>query len=84
MKKIEDNFWLGLALAVVCASLFFLFFKAVVPPTFGNARTTYIFALVPDLILFRIFTVNLQRPKMGRALLLVTVLGIIATFLFIK
>lgn len=84
MKKIEDNFWIGLALALVLAGLFFLLFNAVIPSTFGNPKTVYLFALVPDLILFRIFTVNLQRPKMGRALLLVTVLGIIASFIFVK
>jgi len=84
MKLTDDNFWTGLVLSLVLAVAFWFLFRAVLSPTFGNPKTAYLFALIPDLILFRLFTVNLNRPKMGRAMLLVTVIGVIAVFLFVK
>ena len=43
-------------------------------------KTGYFLALIPDLILFRIYMVNLKLDKTGKGFLIVTFIGIIAVF----
>ena len=53
---------------------------SVLPFWLSEPKTAYFLALVPDLVLFRIYMVNLKLDKTGKGFLLVAFAGIIAAF----
>lgn len=80
--EIKDNFWLGLLVGSVSFGLFYLLLSLI---SWGEAygRAPWLLAFVPGVVLFRMMLVKWQLDKMGRGVLLVTVVGMLLVFFLI-
>ncbi|MCF0200520.1 MAG: hypothetical protein HUK16_03995 [Bacteroidales bacterium] len=80
--KIKDNFWLGLLIGAASFGLFFLLLSLI---PWGDAyhRAPYLLAFVPGVILFRMMLVKWNLDKMGRGVLLVTIVGMLLVFFLV-
>lgn len=79
----NDNFAIGVIIGSVIAVLIALGISVVqtqfidnVPFEIINSKQALMFSLIPNVILFRVLMVNLKKIKMGRGLLLVTLIFI--------
>ena len=83
--KIKDNFWLGLLAGAASFGLFFLLFSLIPWESLGrfSTRAPYLLAFIPDVILFRMMLVKWDLEKMGKGVLVVTIVGMLLVFFFI-
>ena len=81
--KIKDSFWLGLLVGVASFGLFFLLLS-LIPWGAQYGRAPYLLAFIPGIILFRMLLVKWNMDRMGRGILLVTVVGMLLVFFLYK
>lgn len=55
-----------------------------IPYWLQNTKTSYLLALIPNLLIFRYLMVNKKQDKTGRGVLLVVFLVIFAVFIFVN
>jgi hypothetical protein len=92
MKRIlnADNYLTGIALAILVAGIFYGLVQLlisnfeVLPYWLAKPKVPYLLALIPNLILFRFYMVNKKLDKTGRGILVVTFLGLLATFFLVS
>lgn len=92
MKNIlkSDHFLKGIVIGLVStAALYFLVVGIIgnlstIPYWLQNAKTPYLLALIPNLLIFRYLMVNKKQDKTGRGVLLIVFLVIFAVFIFVK
>lgn len=85
--KIKDNFWLGLVVGIACCILTFLpLYYFVDWNSLGlfAKRAPFLLAFIPGVILFRMMLVKWNLEKMGKGILVVTVVGMLLVFFFVK
>ena len=81
--KIKDNIWLGLLVGAACFGLFFLLLS-LIPWSEPYRRAPYLLAFIPGIVLFRMLLVKWNYDKMGKGILLVTVVGMLLVFFLFK
>ncbi|MBQ3738766.1 MAG: hypothetical protein IKG95_05960 [Bacteroidales bacterium] len=81
--KIKDSFWLGLLVGAASFGLFFLLLS-LIPWGAQYGRAPYLLAFIPGIILFRMLLVKWNMDRMGRGILLVTVVGMLLVFFLYK
>ena len=83
--KIKDNFWLGLLAGAASFGLFFLLLSLIPWESLGrfSVRAPYIFAFIPGVVLFRMMLVKWDLEKMGKGVLVVTVVGMLLVFFLV-
>ena len=83
--KIKDNFWIGLLVGAASFGLFFLLLSLVNWDALGafSHRAPYLLAFIPGIVLFRMMLVKWDLDKMGRGVLVVTVVGMLLVFFLI-
>src|SRR5207253_885626 len=82
LKKLPDSFFLGTISGIVTLSLFYFVFaylRSLVTAHFGNpymlaAPKVQLFAIFLNVLVFRFLVITLDKEKLGRGLLLVTIL----------
>ena len=81
--KIKDNFWLGLLAGAVSFGLFFFLLNLI---TWGElcGRAPYLLAFIPGIVLFRMALVRWNYERVGKGILLVTVVGMLLVFFIYK
>ena len=85
--KIKDNFILGAIIAIV---IFFVLYSIINFFTdyiyFSQSRDSlwvYMLSLIPDLILARFMLVKWDMGKMGRGMMLVTLISVVLVMFFV-
>ena len=81
--KVKDNFWIGLLAGAVSFGLFFLLLS-LIPWGEAYRRAPYMLAFIPGVVLFRMLLVKWNYDRMGRGILLVTVVGMLLVFFLFK
>jgi hypothetical protein len=83
--KIKDNFWLGLLIGAASFGLFFLLFSLIPWESLGrfSVRAPYLLAFIPGVVLFRMMLVKWDLEKMGKGVLVVTVVGMLLVFFLV-
>lgn len=56
----------------------------ILAPYFINPKVPFLLAVIPNLILMRIWILNKQMESSGKGVLLISFLAIIAVFIFVK
>ena len=81
--RIKDNFWLGLLIGAALFALCFLLLSLI---HWGEAynRAPYLLAFIPGIVLFRMLLVKWNYERIGKGILLVTVLGMLLVFFLYK
>lgn len=86
IKRMPDNFFFGIAAAVVIAFIIYsVLCLAFSVPFFAlerQFRWIYVAAFVPNFIIFRMALVNLQKRKTGEGMAFVTLIMVVL-FLFL-
>lgn len=84
--KIKDNFWLGLLVGSASFGLFFLLFSLINWDSLGvfSTRAPFLLAFIPGIVLFRMMLVKWNLEKMGKGVLVVTVVGMLLVFFLVK
>ena len=84
--KIKDNFWLGLLAGAASFGLFFLLFSLIPWESLGrfSVRAPYLLAFIPGVVLFRMMLVKWNCERIGKGILLVTVIGMLLVFFLYK
>ena len=81
-----NNFFAGIIAGIIIAVATYALINLLkssfsqLPYWLIEPKTSYFLALIPDLVLFRIYLVNLKLDKTGKGFLIVTFIGIIAVF----
>ena len=83
IMKIKDNFWLGLLAGAASFGLFF-FLLSLIPWGEQYGRAPYLLAFIPGIILFRMLLVKWNCERIGKGILLVTVIGMLLVFFLYK
>ena len=83
--KIKDNFWLGLLAGAASFGLFFLLLSLIPWESLGrfSTRAPYLLAFIPGVVLFRMMLVKWDLEKMGKGVLVVTVVGMLLVFFLV-
>ena len=83
--KIKDSFWLGLLAGAASFGLFFLLLSLIPWESLGrfSTRAPYLLAFIPGVILFRMMLVKWDLEKMGKGVLVVTVVGMLLVFFLV-
>ena len=81
--KIKDSFWLGLLAGAACFGLCFLLLS-LIPWGAQYGRAPYLLAVIPGIILFRMALVKWDYERIGKGILLVTVVGMLLVFFLYK
>jgi hypothetical protein len=83
--KIKDNFWLGLLAGAASFGLFYLLLSLIPWESLGkfSTRAPYLLAFIPGVILFRMMLVKWDLEKMGKGVLVVTIVGMLLVFFLI-
>lgn len=81
--KIKDNFLLGLLIGAASFGLFYLLLS-LIPWAEGYGRAPYMLAFIPGVVLFRMLLVKWNCEKMGKGILLITVVGMLLVFFLYK
>lgn len=83
--EIKDNFWLGLLAGAASFGLFFLLLSLINWESIGafSTRAPYLLAFIPGVVLFRMMLVKWKLDKMGRGVLVVTIVGMLLVFFLI-
>ena len=83
--KIKDNFWRGLLVGAASFGLFVLLFSLIPWESLGrfSTRAPYLLAFIPGVVLFRMMLVKWDLEKMGKGVLVVTVVGMLLVFFFV-
>ena len=83
--KIKDSFWLGLLAGAASFGLFFLLLSLIPWESLGrfSTRAPYLLAFIPGVILFRMMLVKWDLDKMGKGVLVVTVVGMLLVFFLV-
>lgn len=85
--KIKDNFWLGLLAGLLCFGVTFLPLYFLVPwDSLGifQKKAPFLLAFIPGVVLFRMMLVKWNLEKMGKGILVVTVVGMLLVFFLVK
>ena len=84
--KIKDNFWLGLLVGAASFGLFFLLLSLINWESIGifAKRAPVLLAFIPGVILFRMMLVKWNLEKMGKGVLVVTIVGMLLVFFLVK
>lgn len=84
--KIKDNFWLGLLVGTASFGLFFLLLSLINWESIGifAKRAPFLLAFIPGVILFRMMLVKWNLEKMGKGVLVVTIVGMLLVFFLVK
>jgi hypothetical protein len=84
--KIKDNFWLGLLIGAASFGLFFLLLSLVNWESLGifAKRAPFLLSFIPGVILFRMMMVKWNLEKMGKGVLVVTIVGMLLVFFLVK
>ena len=84
--KIKDNFWLGLLIGAASFGLFFLLLSLINWESIGifAKRAPFLLAFIPGVILFRMMLVKWNLEKMGKGVLVVTIVGMLLVFFLVK
>ena len=80
--EIKDNFWLGLLAGAASFGLFY-FLLSLIPWGEPYFRAPWLLSFIPGIILFRMMLVKWNLDKMGRGVLLVTIIGMLLVFFLI-
>ena len=83
--KIKDNFWLGLLAGAASFGLFYLLLSLIPWESLGrfSTRAPFLLAFIPGVILFRMMLVKWDLEKMGKGVLVVTIVGMLLVFFLI-
>jgi len=83
--NIKDNFWLGLLAGAASFGLFYLLLSLIPWESLGrfSTRAPYLLAFIPGVILFRMMLVKWDLEKMGKGVLVVTIVGMLLVFFLI-
>ena len=83
--KIKDSFWLGLLAGAASFGLFFLLLSLIPWESLGrfSTRAPYLLAFIPGVVLFRMMLVKWDLEKMGKGVLVVTIVGMLLVFFLI-
>ena len=83
--KIKDSFWLGLLAGAASFGLFFLLLSLIPWESLGrfSTRAPYLLAFIPGVVLFRMMLVKWDLEKMGKGVLVVTVVGMLLVFFLV-
>ena len=83
--KIKDNFWFGLLAGAASFGLFYLLLSLIPWESLGrfSTRAPYLLAFIPGVILFRMMLVKWDLEKMGKGVLVVTIVGMLLVFFLI-
>ena len=83
--RIRDNFWLGLLVGSASFALFFLLFSLINWDSLGvfSTRAPFLLAFIPGIVLVRMMLVKWDLEKMGKGVLVVTIVGMLLVFFFI-
>ena len=81
--KIKDNFWIGLLVGAASFGLFF-FLLNLIPWGEQYGRAPYLLAFIPGIVLFRMLLVKWNYERIGKGILLVTVVGMLLVFFLYK
>ena len=84
--KIKDNFWLGLLAGAASFGLFYLLLSLIPWESLVrfSTRAPYLLAFIPGVILFRMMLVKWNLEKMGKGVLVVTIVGMLLVFFLVK
>ena len=84
--KVKDNFWLGLLIGAASFGLFYLLLNLINWEKLGvfAERAPYLLAFIPGVVLFRMMLVKWNLEKMGKGILVVTVVGMLLVFFLVK
>ena len=84
--KIKDNLWLGLLVGTASFGLFFLLLSLINWESIGifAKRAPFLLAFIPGVILFRMMLVKWNLEKMGKGVLVVTIVGMLLVFFLVK
>ena len=84
--KIKDNFWLGLLVGAASFGLFFLLLSLINWESIGifAKRAPFLLAFIQGVILFRMMLVKWNLEKMGKGVLVVTIVGMLLVFFLVK
>ncbi len=82
-NKIRDNFWTGLVVGVVllCINYFFFeYLRSILADHYGNpylfpAPRIQLFAILVNILLFRLCLINFDKEKTAKGILFITVLS---------
>jgi len=82
LKKLPDSFLLGMVSGMVTLGLFyfvFTYFRSLLVDHYGNpyllaAPRIQLFAIFLNILLFRFLVLTLDKEKLGRGLLMITIL----------
>ena len=83
--RIKDSFWLGLLAGAASFGLFFLLLSLIPWESLGrfSTRAPYLLAFIPGVILFRMMLVKWDLEKMGKGVLVVTIVGMLLVFFLV-
>jgi hypothetical protein len=83
--KIKDNFWFGLLAGAASFGLFYLLLSLIPWESLGrfSTRAPFLLAFIPGVILFRMMLVKWDLEKMGKGVLVVTIVGMLLVFFLI-
>ena len=81
--RIKDSFWLGLLAGAASFGLFF-FLLNLIPWGEHYGRASYLLAFIPGIVLFRMLLVKWNYERIGKGILLVTVVGMLLVFFLYK
>ncbi len=88
IKRMPDNFFFGIAAAVVIALIIYsalcLAFSAPFFALERQFRWIYVAAFVPNFILFRMTFVNLQKRRTGEGMAFVTLIAVVILLFLTK
>ena len=80
--RIKDTYWIGLLIGAALFALCYLLLS-LIPWGAAYSRAPFLLAFVPGVILFRMCLVKWNMEKCGKALLIVTFIGMLLVFFLI-
>ena len=80
--RIKDSYWIGLLIGAAVFALCFLLLSLI---NWGEAytRAPYLLSFIPGIVLFRMALVKWNLERIGKGILIVTLVGMLLVFFLI-
>ena len=81
--RIKDNFWLGLLVGAALFALCYLLLSLIPWGDLYVKRAPFLLAFIPGIVFFRMCMVKWNMEKVGKGILIVTIVGMLLVFFLI-